>query len=215
MFCFWQFARVQIAQCTLLYSFLRRRCNLGKQHSPIWILGCCSKFTFWFKDIVNNNMELRANRKKVKQNSQTTSPWGKMLYSCQASRFSSCTASTSTFNYIFILLVALNFLAHGQFLEKLHRKILWGCWDELYEEAGSRHHSKQLNTFRYYLITEYIVSSPWHDIDGWCRVEENPPKKPSAPVKPELPSTQPAWLIFLWIYQSGQAHGCRSCPSLM
>lgn len=78
-------------------------------------------------------MELCANRMKVKQTSQTTSPWGKMLYSCQASQFSCCTASTSTFNYIFMLLVALNFLAHGQFLEKTTQEdslglLRWALW---------------------------------------------------------------------------------------
>lgn len=83
---------------------------------------------------------------------------------------------------------------------------------EFYEQAGSRHHPKQLNTFRYHLMSEYIVSSPWHMIQMSAVGQKKTLQTPSAPVKPELLSPQPAWFISLWIYQSGQAHGFWSCP---
>lgn len=90
---------------------------------------------------------------------------------------SSCAASMCTLNYIFMLLVVLNFLAHGQFLDKRHRKILWPCWRWVLRRGEFQ---TLFKTAEYFQVLPNIWAcsqlSMTHDIDEWCRVEESPPK---------------------------------------
>lgn len=135
-----------------------------------------------------------------------------LLSSLTMPETSSCTGSMCTFHYIFMLLVVLNFLAHGQFLHKWHRKILWPCGRWVLRRGGFQTPSQTAEYFQV-LPNIWVCSqlSLTHDIDEWCRVEESPPKAISSSKTWAAINTASLTHLFM-IYQSGQAHGCRSCP---